>query len=159
MCSSDLGSKGDPPISMIQEGDPSTPVTTVPESDPPYLIPEIHKDSLSTPVMQRYNPRIPMAPPPCSFVTSFDWIRFMGYHLPSYVPFEIIVHACNMVVPENIIDEGASVSILSSNTWKALGSPQLVPITQNMLAFNRGTSQPLGILLKLPIIWEGKPSI
>ena len=33
------GSEVNPPVSMIQEGDPLIPVTTVPESDPPSLIP------------------------------------------------------------------------------------------------------------------------
>jgi hypothetical protein len=45
-----------------------------------------------------------------------------------------------------MIDEGASISILSSFSWQALSCPPLAPITQNMLAFNRRTSQPLGIL-------------
>jgi len=61
-----------------------------------------------------------------------------------------------MIVPGTIIDEGASVSILSSTSWQALGSPPLVPITQNLLAFNRGTSQPLWILPQLPITLGGK---
>ena len=61
-----------------------------------------------------------------------------------------------MVVPITIIDEGTSVSVLSSTTWQDFGSPPLVPIMQNLLAFNRGTSQPLGILLKLPITLGGK---
>ena len=61
-----------------------------------------------------------------------------------------------MVVPSTILDEGASVSIMSSTTWRVLGSPQLVPVTQNLLAFNGGTSQPSGILPKLPITLGGK---
>ena len=56
-----------------------------------------------------------------------------------------------MVVPSTVIDEGAFVSILSSTARQALGSPQLIAVTQNLLAFNRGTSQPLGILPRLPI--------
>ena len=32
-----------------------------------------------------------------------------------------------------------------------MGSPQFVPVTQNLLAFNTGTSRPLGILPKLLI--------
>lgn len=61
-----------------------------------------------------------------------------------------------MIVSSTIIDEGASVSIVSSTAWQALSSPPLVPITQNMLASNRGTSQPLGILPQLPITLGGK---
>ena len=51
-----------------------------------------------------------------------------------------------MIVSDTIIDEGSYVGILSSTTWQALGSLSLVPITQFFLAFNIGTSQPLGIL-------------
>jgi len=45
-----------------------------------------------------------------------------------------------MIAYGTIIDEGAYVSILSSIAWQVLGSPPLVPVTQNILAFNRGTS-------------------
>ena len=31
-----------------------------------------------------------------------------------------------------------------------------MPVTQNLLAFNRGTNQPLGVLLKFPITLGGK---
>ena len=61
-----------------------------------------------------------------------------------------------MVVPNTIRDEGASVSILSSTMSQAFGSPPLIPITQNLLAFNRGTSQPLGILPKFHVTLGGK---
>jgi len=54
-----------------------------------------------------------------------------------------------MIVSSTIIDEGASVSILSSTTWKSLGSPSLMHVTQNLLGFNKGTSRPLGILRKI----------
>lgn len=67
------------------------------------------------------------------------------------MPFYITIHAYHMALSSTIIDKGASVSILSSISWQALGSPQLVPVTQNLLAFNRGTNQLLGILPKLPI--------
>jgi len=61
-----------------------------------------------------------------------------------------------MIVSDTIIDEGASMSILSSTAWKMLGSPWLVPVTQNLLGFNKETSSPLGILPKLPITLGGK---
>lgn len=48
-----------------------------------------------------------------------------------------------------------SISIFSSTTWKALGSLQLFPVTQNLLAFNRGTNQSLGILPQFPISLGG----
>ena len=58
-----------------------------------------------------------------------------------------------MIVSGTIIDEGASMSILSSTAWKVLGSPPLVPVSQSILGFNRGTGQPLGILSCL-LRWE-----
>ena len=61
-----------------------------------------------------------------------------------------------MIVSGTIIDEGASVSILSSTSWQALGSPPLALVTQNMLGFNKGTSRLLGFLPQLPITLGGK---
>ena len=99
--------------------------------------------------MKDGSPPILMAPSPSSLVTFFDWSQLEGYHLPSYVPFQITVQGYHITVLGIIIDEGEFVSIMSSTTWEALGSPQLVPVTQNLLVFNRGTSQSLGILSKL----------
>ena len=39
-----------------------------------------------------------------------------------YMQFHIIIHAYNVVVPSTIIDEGTFFSIMSSTTWKDLGS-------------------------------------
>ena len=50
-----------------------------------------------------------------------------------------------------IVDEGPFVSILSSTTWKALGSPQLVPATDQILAFNHRPTAPLGTLPHFPV--------
>ena len=55
-----------------------------------------------------------------------------------------------------IVDKGASVSILSSTTWKALGSPQLVPATDQILDFNHRPTTPLGTLPCFPITLGGK---
>lgn len=112
------------------------------------LVPEVHESSSHVPIKQEANSHVPTKPPLSSLVTSFDWSRLAGYHLPSYVPFQIIVQAYHMVIPSIVINEGASINILSSTAWQALCSPQLVPVTQNLLAFNKGTSQPLGILPK-----------
>jgi hypothetical protein len=78
-----------------------------------------------------------MEPPPSSEAILFDWHGITGPRLPSYVPFQIIVQVCGRDVPQTIVDEGASVSILSSTAWKDLGCPQLVSVTQNLLAFNK----------------------
>ena len=95
-------------------------------------------------------------PPPSTEVFSFDWNRLTEPRLPSSIPFQIIVKAGGRDMHRTQVDEGASVSILSSTAWKALGSPQLVPITQNLKAFNRTISEPLGILPKFSITLEGK---
>ena len=55
-----------------------------------------------------------------------------------------------------IVDEGAYVSILSSTTWQDLGSPQLVPATDQILAFNSRPTAPLGTLPCFPITLGGK---
>jgi hypothetical protein len=76
-------------------------------------------------------------PPPSNEAIHFDWHGITGPHLPSYIPFQIIVQVCGRSIPQTIIDEGASISILSSTAWKALGCPQLVSVTQNLLSFNK----------------------
>jgi hypothetical protein len=55
-----------------------------------------------------------------------------------------------------LIAEGVSISILSSIAWKSLGSPELVSITQNLLAFNRIPNQPLGTLPQFLVTLGGK---
>jgi hypothetical protein len=95
-------------------------------------------------------------PPPSTEAILFDWGALTGPCLPSHIPFQIIVQVHGQDVPQMLIDEGASVSILSYVAWYALGCSQLAPITQNLLAFNRRTSQPLGILPQFPITLGGK---
>ena len=76
-------------------------------------------------------------PSPSSEVISFDWSNLIEYHLHSSVPLQIVVQVAAKSILHTIIDEGASVSILSSTAWKAIGSPSLVPVTDQILAFNR----------------------
>jgi hypothetical protein len=67
------------------------------------------------------------------------------------------MQVCDKItIHSTIVDEGASVSILSSTTWKAMGSPQLVSVTHHLWDFNRIPSEPLGILPQLPITLGGK---
>ena len=102
-------------------------------------------------------PHVSSEPPPSTEVFSFDWNRPTEPRLNSSITFQILtVKACGKNVHRTNIDEGVSVSILSSTAWQALGSPQLVPVTQNLSAFNRTISEPLGILPKFPITLEGK---
>lgn len=61
-----------------------------------------------------------------------------------------------MPILGTVTDEGASISIMSSTTWKTFGSLQLVHVTHNLLPFNRGNNQPLWILPKFPITFGGK---
>jgi hypothetical protein len=95
-------------------------------------------------------------PPPSNEFILFDWGVLIGPHLPSHIPFHITVQVCGRYVPQMLIDEGAFVSILASFAWKALGCPQLASVTQNLLAFNKRTSQPLGTLPQFPITFGGK---
>jgi hypothetical protein len=101
-------------------------------------------------------PPPPVEPPPSNEAILFDWGALTGPRLPSHVPFQITVQVRGRDVPQTLIDEGASVSILSSVAWYALGCPQLAPVTHSLLAFNRGTSQPLGILPQFPVTLGGK---
>ena len=61
-----------------------------------------------------------------------------------------------MVMAGTIIDEGASMSILSSTAWKALGLPSLLPEMRNLTGFDKGTNRPLGILPNGSITLRGK---
>ena len=119
------------------------------EGNPP--VHSQHKENPPVPATQGVISTIYSVPPPSSLVTSFDWNRLVISRLPSSLPFQIIVRLYKMIVSGTIMDEGASVSILSSTFWKALGSPSLMPVIRNLSGFNKGTSRPLGILLKLPI--------
>jgi hypothetical protein len=101
-------------------------------------------------------PPSPVEPPPSHEAIHIDWGVLTGHRLPSYMPFQITVQVCGRDVPQTLIDEGSSVSILSSIAWQALGCPPLASVTQNMLAFNRRTSQPLGTLPQFPITLGGK---
>jgi hypothetical protein len=98
----------------------------------------------------------PMEPPPSTEAILFYWGALTGPHLPSHIPFHITVQVCGRDVPQMLIDEGVSISILSSVAWYDLGCPQLASITHSLLSFNKGTSQPLGILPHFPITLGGK---
>jgi hypothetical protein len=106
--------------------------------------------------MPRSIPPSPVGPPPSNEAIHFDWGVLTGPRLPSHIPFWITVQVCGRDVPQTLIDEGSSVSIFSSIAWQALGYPPLAPVTQNLLAFNRRTSQPLGTLPQFPVTLGGK---
>ena len=54
-------------------------------------------------------------PSPSSEVISFDWSNLTNSCIHSSVPFEIVVNIIARRMLRTIVDEGASVSILSSN--------------------------------------------
>jgi hypothetical protein len=85
-------------------------------------------------------------PPPSPRMISFDWNELVEPHLPSSTPFQIRVEVNSKNTYRCIVDEGASTSILSSSALKALGSPELVSASHELLSFDRHPSQYLGIL-------------
>jgi hypothetical protein len=118
---------------------PTLPLESKPDTSHIFLI-----DTEST--MLGGIPNSPAKPPLSNEAILFDWGALTGPHLPSHIPFHITIQVCGRDVPQTLIDEGVSVSILSSVAWHALGCPQLALVTQNLLSFNRRTSQPLGTL-------------
>jgi hypothetical protein len=129
--------------------DPTLPLESKPDTAHVFLV---DTDS----AMSGGIPPSPMEPPPSNEAIHFDWDVLTGPRLPSYIPFQITVQVCGRDVTKTLIDEGSSVSILSSIAWQALGCPPLAPVTQNLLAFNRRTSQPLGTLPQFPVTLGGK---
>jgi hypothetical protein len=101
-------------------------------------------------------PPSPEKTPPSNEAILFYWGVLTGPDLPSHIPFKIPVQVCCRNVPHALIDEGSSVSILSSIAWKGLGYPKLSPVTQTPFSFNRRTTHPLGILPQFPITFGGK---
>jgi hypothetical protein len=101
-------------------------------------------------------PPSPVKPPPSNDAILFDRGVLTVPCLPSHIPFKITIQVCGRDVPHALIDEGSSVSILSSIAWKDLGYPQLVPVTQTLFSFNIITSHPLGILPQFPVTLGGK---
>jgi hypothetical protein len=74
-------------------------------------------------------PPSPVKPPPSNEAILFYWGVLTRPRLPSRIPFQITVQVHGRDVPQTLIDEGVSVSILSSVAWYALGCPQLAPVT------------------------------
>ena len=58
-----------------------------------------------------------MVPLPSLGICSIDWNSLVEPHLPSYVPFQVIVEVFSTHIHWSIVDEGASISILSSMAW------------------------------------------
>ena len=56
-------------------------------------------------------------PPPSSRIASFDWNSLVEPRLPSDAPFQIKAKVEPYTIARCIVDEGASVSILSACAW------------------------------------------
>jgi hypothetical protein len=107
---------------ILPSVDPTLPLESKPDSAHVFLV-----DSDTT-VLGGIPPS-PMEPPLSNEAILFDWGVLTGPCLPSHIPFHITAQVCGQSVPQTLIDEGSSVSILSSTAWQALGYPQLVPVT------------------------------
>jgi hypothetical protein len=129
--------------------DPTLPLESKPDTAHVFLI-DIDSTMLGS------IPPSPVKPPPSTEAILFYWGVLTGPRLPSHIPFQITVQVRGRDVPQTLIDEGASVSILSFVAWYALGCLQLAPVTQNLLSFNKRTSQPLGILPPFLVTLGGK---
>jgi len=80
----------------------------------------------------------------------------MGFDLDLHVPrlppqlaFQIQVVVAMKAIFRTIIDEGASMCIMSISCWKAIGSPPLTESPNTLKAFNGQVFNPLGILKSL----------
>jgi hypothetical protein len=102
--------------------DPTLPLESKPDTTHIFLV------ATESTVPRCIPPSSPKTPPSNEAIL-FDWGALTGPHLPSHIPFQIIVQVCGRDIPQMLIDEGAFVSILSSVAWNALGCPQLVPVT------------------------------
>jgi hypothetical protein len=96
--------------------DPTLPLESKPDTAHVFLV-----DTDST--VSRGIAPSPVGPPPSNEAIHFDWGVLTGPRLPSYIPFQITVQVCGRDVTKTLIDEGSSVSILSSIAWQALGCP------------------------------------
>jgi hypothetical protein len=151
----------------LHESSPNPPlvdevVNLIPSSVNPTLPLESEVDNAQTLLVPIYSSiqggilPISTEPPPSTEVISFDWNRLMDPHLPSYLPFQIIMRSYDKKMYHIIIDEGTSIKILSSTSWEAISSPELVLVSHHLMDFNRRSSEPLWILPQLPITLGGK---
>ena len=86
----------------------------------------------------------------------FDPHQSKRIHLPPSIAFQILVKIQNANVSRCIIDEGASIDVISTSAWKQLGSPELAPSTITLQAWDSHASQPIGLFRNFPITLAGK---
>ena len=75
---------------------------------------------------------------------------------PYYMSLLIHVECLNNTMKCNVIDEGASVSVMSLSCWKGLGSPKLSQFATMLKAFDGRSFQPHRILPSLEVQLGGK---
>jgi hypothetical protein len=106
-----------PLVDPIQSSvDPTLPIESKPDTAHVFLV---NTDS----TVPGGIPPPPVEPPPSNEAILFHWGALTGPRLPAHVPFQITVQVRGRDVPQTLIDEGASISILSSVAWYALGCP------------------------------------
>ena len=77
-------------------------------------------------------------------------------HLPYHVALSIDVIHSGKTIGREVVDEGASTCVMSLSCWKALGSPELVPLNTLLTAFEGRSFRPHGILPDFEIKLAGK---
>ena len=77
-------------------------------------------------------------------------------HLPYDVALSIDVIHGGKTIGREVVDEGASICVMSFSYWKALGSPEIVPSNTLLTAFDRRSFRPHGILSAFEIKLAGK---
>ena len=60
------------------------------------------------------------------------------------------------IIHRTIVDEGATISVMSISSWKSLGSPPITPPPTILTTFNGRSFSPYGIFTALPITLGSK---
>jgi hypothetical protein len=76
--------------------------------------------------------------------------------LPAQVAFQIPVKIWNTTVYRCTIDEGASTCIMSKDIWQKIGSPEIVPSTITLQAYEGRPTSSKGLCQNVPIEIGGK---
>lgn len=71
--------------------------------------------------------------------------------LPPVIAFHISVTIHNLIIHRCIIYEDAFTCIMSTNVWKNLESPELIPSNISRRAYDGHPSQPQGLFQNVPI--------
>jgi hypothetical protein len=76
--------------------------------------------------------------------------------LPPQLSFQIQVIVSAKNICRTVIDEGASMCVMSITCWKSISFPPLTKSHNTLKAFNGSGFKPYGLLPSLPIMLEGK---